>query len=143
MVLMKIMKITLKLLLFIVLLLCFSCEDQGLFVKCPDCTTDEPVKTDLEFKLDFSYGGTLINIYEGNLDDSILIFSERIFDPPFSYNVSVNKKYTATATYYTQNNEYIAVDSATPRVKYDKVQCDNPCYFIYDKVIDLRLKYTK
>jgi hypothetical protein len=140
---MVLMKITLKLLLFSVLVLCFSCEDQGLFVKCPDCTADEPVKTDLEFKLSFSYGGILINIYEGNLDDSILIFSERIFDPPFSYNVSVNKKFTVTGTYYIQNNEYIAVDSATPRVKYDKVQCDNPCYFVYDKVVDLRLKYTK
>jgi hypothetical protein len=140
---MNIMKIAIKIFLLLTLIIFFSCEDQGLFVKCPDCTADEPVKTDLEFKLDFSYGWVLINIYEGNLDDSILIFSDRIFDPPFNYNVSINKKYTATGTYYTQNNEYIAIDSATPRVKYDKVQCDNPCYFVYDKVIDLRLKYTK
>lgn len=138
------MKIAIKIFLLLALIIFFSCKDQVLFIKCPDCTADEPVRTDLDFKLDFSYqGGVLINIYEGNLDDSILIFSNRIYNSPFSYNVTINKKYTATATYYTQNNEYIAVDSATPRVKYDKVQCDNPCYFVYDKVVDLRLKYTK
>jgi hypothetical protein len=138
------MKIALRLFLFIAFILFFSCKDQPLFVNCPDCTTEEPVNTDLEFSLDFSnLGGVLINIYEGNLDDSILIFSERLFDPPFTFNVTINKKYTATATYYAQNNEYIAVDSATPRVKYDKAQCDHPCYFVYDKILDLRLKYTK
>ncbi|MGA2407332.1 MAG: hypothetical protein ABSF81_11365 [Bacteroidales bacterium] len=138
------MKIIFKLLLFLILVFCFSCEEQGLFVKCPDCTAKEPDRTELEFKLDFSYRVTiLIKIYEGNLDDSILLYSDRIFTAPFNYEVTINKKYTATATYDIQNNEYIAIDSATPRVKYEKEQCDDPCYFVYDKIIDLRLKYTK
>jgi hypothetical protein len=59
------------------------------------------------------------------------------------YDVPINKKYTATATYYKSDIKYVAVDSATPRVKYDKNQCDDPCYFVYDRVVDLRLKYTK
>jgi hypothetical protein len=138
------MKKILKIIFFLILVFSFSCEDQGLIVKCPDCLPDEPVKTNLEFKLDFSnLGGILIKIYEGNLNDSILLYTERIYALPFKYDVTINKKYTVTATYFINNNEYIAVDSATPRVRYEKNQCDNPCYFVYDKVIDLRLKYTK
>jgi hypothetical protein len=123
----------------------FSCEKQGLFVKCQDCTADEPLKTNLEFKVDFSYSGLiLIRIYEGKLNDSILIKTfEPRSSPWFDYEVTVNKEYTATATYYISDNRYVAVDSATPRVKYDKSQCDDPCYFVYDRIVDLRLKFIK
>ncbi len=131
------------LLLFIVVL--FSCEEYGLFVKCPDCTIGEPVKIQLEVKLDInSYSGpTLINVYEGNLEDSVLYSSYNTTRTRTTIPVTINKKYTVTATYYIPGNYYITVDSATPRVRYEKDQCDDPCYFVYDKMIDLRLKYTK
>lgn len=139
------MRIPIKILLFIAFLLCFSCEDQGLIVKCPDCTADEPVDTDLNVKLDngFSRNQTLVNIYEGNLEDSILYDTYIISGTVIRANVTLNKKYTVTATYTDGSKRFIAVDSATPRVKYDTDQCDDPCYYIYDKTVDLRLKYTK
>jgi hypothetical protein len=144
------MKVTIKILLVIVLVFCFSCEDQGLVVKCPDCLSDEPIKTNLEVKLDMvSESGSIrtnitqINVYEGNLEDSVLYSSFQSSLSSYSIPVTLNKKYTVTATYYVSDNKYIAVDSATPRVRYDKTHCDNPCYFVYDKDIDLRLKYTK
>jgi hypothetical protein len=130
-------------LLFIVEL--FSCEKQGLIVKCPDCTTDEPLKINLNVKLDEGYSSspTVINVYEGNLEDSVLYNSYQTTETQALIEVSLNKKYTVTATYHIADDFYIAIDSATPRVRYDKTQCDNPCYFVYDKDIDLRLKYTK
>ena len=130
-------------LLFIVEL--FSCEKQGLIVKCPDCVSDEPVKTSLNVKLDEGSDSspTVINVYEGNFEDSVLYSSYKATETYFTILVSLNKKYTVTATYHIGDNYYIAIDSATPRVRYDKTQCDNPCYFVYDKDIDLRLKYTK
>ena len=139
------MKIIIKIFLVIAFIFCFSCEDQGLIVKCPDCTADEPVKSNLEIKLDVIPSGraTLINVYEGNLEDSILYSSSQTYSSAISVSVTLNKKYTVTATYDVSDNYYVAVDSATPRVRYDKTQCDNPCYFVYDKDIDLRLKYTK
>jgi len=139
------MRITLKLFLLVILVLSFSCEEQGFFVKCADCTSEEPVNTNLEIKLDLSNNGyyTLINIYEGNLEDSILYTSQQTNITYFlKVSVAINKKYTVTATYFIPDNYYTAIDSATPRVKYEKDQCDDPCYFVYDKVIDLRLKYT-
>jgi hypothetical protein len=141
----NIMKITIKIFLVITFIFFFSCEDQGLIVKCPDCTADEPAKTDLEVKTDLAPIGleTQINIYEGNIEDSILYASYKTSGIQTKIQVTLNKKYTVTATYYISDNYYIAIDSATPRVRYDKTQCDDPCYFVYDKVIDLRLKYTR
>jgi len=134
-----------KILFLIILVISFSCEEQGLFVKCPACTAEEPLKTNLEIKIEPSLYGiaTLIKVYEGNLEDSVLYSSYSSSGTSTTIPVTINKKYTVTATYYKPGNYYIAVDSATPRVRYNKEQCDDPCYFVYDRVVDLRLKYTK
>jgi hypothetical protein len=134
-----------KLFLLITTIFIFSCEDQGLIVKCPDCRTDEPKQTDLEVKLDSEIFGNLvlIKVYEGNLEDSVLYYSVSVPSSSTTISVTINKKYTLTATYHIGDNYYTAVDSATPRVRYEKDLCDNPCYFLYDRTIDLRLKYTK
>jgi hypothetical protein len=139
------MKYLIKCLLLLLFIFLFSCEDQGLIVKCPDCTLDEPLKTNLEIKLEQAYMGipTQVNVYEGNLEDSILYRTETISATYLTVMVTLNKKYTVTASYYIPDNFYTAVDEATPRVRFEKNQCDDPCYFIYDKEIDLRLKYTK
>jgi hypothetical protein len=133
--------------IFFVFILAFliSCEDQGVIIKCPDCLKDEPVNTDLSIKLDGQFFGqaTLITVYEGNLEDSVIYTTLTTGYADATVNVSLNKKYTLTATYYKSDNYYITVDSATPKVRYDKTQCDDPCYFVYDKSIDLRLKYSK
>jgi hypothetical protein len=123
----------------------FSCEDQGLIVKCPDCVSDEPVKTSLDVKLDLNYMGmsVLVNVYEGNLEDSILYYTIGVNAEKTTIPVTLNKKYTLTATYFQPSNYYVTIDAATPRVRYEKNQCDDPCYFVYDKEIDLRLKYRE
>src|SRR5450759_866931 len=141
---MSAMKIEIKIFLAIAFLFCFACEDQGLVVKCPDCLAEEPTDANLEIKLDVNRlgGAILINIYEGNIEDSILYSSIQTISSTATLSVTLNKKYTATATYYVNDNYYVAIDSATPRVRFDKTQCDDPCYFVYDKNIDLRLKYT-
>lgn len=139
------MKILSKTFLIIVFMFSISCEDKGLIVKCPDCLSTEPSQTDLEIKLDKGINGsaTVINVYEGNLEDSVIYETFQTSSSSTSVTVTLNKKYTVTANYYLSGNYYTTVDSATPRVKYEKSQCDDPCYFIYDKKLDLRLKYTK
>ena len=135
-----------KLYLLALLIVCFSCEDQGLIVKCPDCLEEEPFKTKLELKLNmYNYGSlsTVVTVYEGNIEDNIIYDTFQTKDQNETVLVSLNKKYTVTATYFVSPDNYIAVDSATPKVRYEKSQCDNPCYFVYDKVLDLRLRYTK
>jgi hypothetical protein len=145
------MRIILRLFLLFTVIFSFSCEKQGYTDLCPDCTSEEPKETDIELKVDLDkskYGESIIvKIYEGNLEDSVL-FRSIYYNYNSSYLASqftatINKKYTLTATYYIGSNVYITVDSATPRVRYTRYQCDNPCYFVYDRIVDLRLKYTK
>ncbi len=134
----------LRIVFLLALVVSFSCEDQTFIINCSDCTADEPAEAELYAKLDSKYFyKALVQIWEGNLEDSILIGSYPVFSETFTEPVTLNKKYTITATYQVSGAEYTAVDSATPRVKYDKAQCDNPCYYIYDTKCDLRLKYTK
>ena len=129
---------------FLILAISFSCEDQSFIVQCSDCTPEEPITAELFAELDPDhYYACLVQIWEGNLEDSILVDSYPTYNKTFTQEVTINKKYTITATYYISGDRYIAVDSATPRVKYDKSQCEEPCFFLYDRKCDLRLKYTK
>ncbi len=139
------MRIAIKIFQLIALMFCLACTDQGAIVKCPDCLAEEPTKTILDVKLDLTFVGyeTVIKVYEGNIEDSILYTTFKTTNSNSTIPVTLNKKYTVAATYYISDNYYIAIDSATPRVKFEKSQCDNPCYFIYDRIINLRLKYTK
>lgn len=100
----------------------FSCKEQGLFVKYRNCTTEEPLKINLEIKIDINYYGsaTLIKVYEDNLEDSVQYSSHNASGTNTTIPVTINKKYTVTASYYIPSNFYIAVDSTIPRVKYDR-----------------------
>jgi hypothetical protein len=138
----KCMKSFIKILLFIVLVISFSCEDQGWFTDCSDCTTTEPANADLEIKIKSTVTPVTINIYEGELEDSILYLSTVQWGSVYNPSVGLNKKYTVTATYNIDGNTYTAVDSAIPRVKFTETQCEESCYFVYDNKIDLRIKYT-
>jgi len=131
-------------LVFIILVVFFSCEKPVTgIINCSECTSDEPVTTQLNIKLDKLPELTTINIYEGYLEDSVLLksFSTRS-STTFNYDVPVNKLYTITAT-YSREAKYIVINSVTPRVLYDEVSCDEPCYYVYDRKVDLRLKYTR
>lgn len=130
-----------RFLFFFTLLLCFSCEEQGWIVNCKDCESTEPEQAYIELRLKAIGTVVPIKVFEGEIEDSILYFQSETSNDSYSFLASLNKKYTATATYYLNGKIYIAVDSAIPRVKYSEDQCDDPCYFVYDKVFDLRLKY--
>lgn len=144
------MKICLKSFIFIMLIICFSCEENtcytcdenGWLLKCSDCIQEEPVSAYLNIKLTNTLLTVLITIYEGELEDGLVYASVEAGGPEYSFTVPLNKKYTVTAEYLINGITYIAVDALTPRVKYVKDQCEEPCYFVYDRKIDLRLKYT-
>jgi hypothetical protein len=134
-----------RILFLVLLVIFFSCEEQIIFVSCSDCTETEPTHTKLVIKLEGNYSGgdPLINVYEGNLNDNVLYDSFYAFGSESAIQVTLNKKYTITATYNISSNTFIVVDSATPRVVYEKRQCDIPCYFVYNKTVDMRLKHIK
>ena len=136
------MRIAVRILILLFLTFLFSCEEQGTLVNCNDCKSEEPLDAMLEIRLSGSGAGTsvLIRVYEGNLEDNILDREFTTQSSSTSVTVSINRKYTVTATYGMVDGTYTTVDSATPKVKYTTDQCDEPCYYVYDRKLDLRLK---
>lgn len=130
--------------LFIIVLL-FSCEDSKYNTNCDDCLEDEPDQTTIIAELgDPGISGVLIMVYEGRLEDNVVYDSTGVYNSgKYEKRVSLNRMYTVTATYLIKNKLYTVVNSTTPRVKYTETMCDEPCYFVYDRMMDLRLKYTK
>lgn len=133
-----------KILSLLSIVLLFSCEKYIEFPGCGVCDKDEPKRAELEFKLDFSYSVMIqVDIYDGELSDSILYATFRLGGGEINYWVPLNKKVTATGTYFIQNKKYTVIDAVTPGCTIDTDRCDDPCYFIHDYTLDLRLKYTK
>jgi len=141
------MRWIIKYLIFISFIAASSCDKFSLNVKCEDCISTEPTVTDLKLKLDDNIGtlgSTVVQVYEGLLEDNILRGTYYAQGSDLSVKVYINKKYTLTAKYDAgYGTVYITVDSATPRVKYVPDQCNDTCYIVYDYDIDLRLKYHK
>ncbi|HBZ22657.1 MAG TPA: hypothetical protein DEO60_16100 [Bacteroidales bacterium] len=145
-----IMNAILKFLIFTFLIFCFSCEDttcytceeNGWLINCQECISELPMEATLKISLSGIEAPVLITVYEGELEDSVEYKSALSGGTVYNFQVKMNKKYTVTAEYQIDGKIYIAVDTATPRVKYTKDQCEEPCYFVYDRKIDLRLKYT-
>ncbi len=128
---------------FLTLTICFSCEKTfpGLIL-CSDCQGSEPLMANLELKLSANRASTtsIIEIYEGNLEDSVLYMTYKTLSASTNFFVPINKKYTLVASYYITKKHYRVIDSVTPTAKYDDVQCEKECWYVTDKVVDLRLK---
>jgi len=87
-------------LVFIILVVFFSCEKPGTrLIICSECISDEPVTAKLNIKLDKLPTYTIVNIYEGYLEDSVLYKSFSTISSNITQDVPVNKLYTITATY--------------------------------------------
>ena len=135
---------TTRAIFLIIMIILFSCEEKGLLLDCDDCTANEPIDAVVKAEVDLhSLTGVVIKVWEGKLEDNLLIDSVKIYRSSYERKVAINKTYTITATYIINNKEYTAVDSATPRVRYTTDYCEEPCYYVYDLSYELRLKYTK
>lgn len=127
----------------------FSCEEYPFVTNCEECLADEPPEINLVVKIKAYIrinnipSTVTIRIYEGNLEDGIMVNEFYTVQEKYEIPVYPNKKYTVTATYSDPDgNTYIAVDSALPRIRYEPNMCEDPCYWIYDRIVNLRLKYN-
>lgn len=129
----------------LIIVLLFSCEDSKYNTDCNDCLEDEPEQTTLVAELDDpGVSGVLIILYEGRIEDNVVYDSTGVYySGSYEKRVALNRMYTITATYVKNNKVYTVVNSTTPRVKYTETMCEEPCYFVYDRKMDLKLKYTK
>jgi len=130
-----------KILFLILLVPLFSCEETRWMFDCLDCSTEEPTSGYVELKIDPGFiPSNVIRVYEGNIEDNMLIGTYNAQNEIYTLSLTLNRKYTITATYSINGALYTAVDSALPRVKDMKDKCDDVCFLVYDNKCDLRLK---
>jgi len=135
------MKLIIRISFLTLITILLSCEDQRWFINCSDCFANEPESAELIVKLSAVDQPVLVTIYAGELEDSIVYFIDETSLTEYSINVGLNKKYTLTAFYIRGNETYTAVDSSVPKVRYTEDKCESACYYVYDRIVDLRLRY--
>jgi hypothetical protein len=132
-------------LVFTVMLLMLSCDGKFVLVNCDECTAEEPKTVDLALRLETESGSTAqVDVYKGIIEDNILLDSFITNSTDYTYTVDVNTKYTFTARYEHfafSEKTIVVVNAVYPRVRYEKNQCENNCYYVYDKKVNLRVKY--
>lgn len=127
-------------------MLLFSCEG-GSVTDCRECNPGSIGKVTLKLYVrnpEAIPSNPIITLYEGAIEDSLVLRRYTMEDPyavTIYYDAMLYKNYTASVEFYLSGRKYIMIDAACPQVKYDETSCDEPCYYIYDNVIDLRLRY--
>lgn len=134
-----------NLILAILITLLFSCEE-GSMTDCGKCYSGSDYKVVLSVVFrnpDRVPVDPVLTLYEGNISDSIIISRTYIVDPySYMYHKAIlYKDYSATLEFTYKGRKYVTTASACPKVRYDETTCDEPCYYVYDNILDLRLRY--
>jgi hypothetical protein len=129
---------------FAIVLICFSC-DEKLYtgdVDCNECYIDRPSKADLiiNVTVDYKFPAVPIVIYEGNIEEGKIVFSDTAYSSPFQVTVKVNQRYAVRAEYNANGSTYYGVDGTKIKVLTVSDACDETCYVVEDERMDVRLK---
>jgi hypothetical protein len=127
------------------LLVLFSCEEGGI-TDCDNCEPggiNQPQLTIYIRNSEYVPANPLVTIYEGAIEDSIVLRRMSVNESYsyITYDAVLYKDYTATLEFFLNSVRYMAIGAACPKVRYDESSCDEPCYYLYDNIIDLRLRY--
>ena len=129
----------------ILLTLLFSCEDS--FVgDCSECFPEGAPQAKLKILIrnpDYVPVNPVVTLYEGAVEDGIIL-RQFSLEEAYSYveeDAILYKDYSATLEFMLDGRKYITTAGARPQTGYDKATCEEPCYFIYGNVLDLRLRY--
>ena len=121
-----------------------ACE-KGYITDCDECMTDKTGDVYLKIyvsKYDGNNSNT-VKVYEGPVEDNKLLDEITVTGEYCQYNAMLYKDYTLAIEYLVDGKRYIAIDSSRPKIRHDESTCEEPCYYVYDNIVDLTLKYTK
>jgi len=129
------------LLLFTVIL---ACDENFVIVNCDDCLFTEPTYAQISVELDHtSQYPAVVMIFEGELEDNILLNKSSAYSGKMEFSLQINKKYTFRVDYRGPDGSiYSAINSVYPRVKLELEQCSEvPCYYVYGNKLNMKIKY--
>ena len=118
-----------------------GCEELYI-VDCSECDVNEPTDCLLQIKLQVINGASAydVTIYRGKIEDGVVVYNIGTASS-FSYRVGLNSEYTVTATTVINGKVYTAIDSTRPKVKEITDACDDVCYWVINKSVNLKFKY--
>lgn len=129
----------------VLMTLLFSCEES--FVSdCRDCYLESVPPAQLKILYrnpDYVPLNPKVTLYEGPIENGIII-RQYVIEEAVSFievDAILYKDYSATLEFFIDGRKYITTAAACPKTGYDEDSCDEPCYFVYDNVLDLRLRY--
>jgi hypothetical protein len=120
-----------------------SCDSISLSpVDCSECYTDEPKYGEIELKLTINPENpeVFITLYEEEFNEANAIFSEVIQTSTTLLTLRTNKEYVVKAEYLKDGRSYHVINRANLKTKRDYETCSDPCYYIINKSVDLRIK---
>lgn len=134
----------LMLLLSIVLGIAIACNEKIYTgdVDCDECYTDKPEKADLVLELTLSnvFTEVPVEVYEGDIEDNQLVYSDTAYESPFFVYVPANKKYAVKATYRKDEKTLHVINATKLKVLLVTDACDDNCYVIQNENVDMRIK---
>jgi hypothetical protein len=126
----------------------FLACDEKIFtsdVNCEECYSDKPDSIDLiiHITLNDQFSEIPVLLYQGDIDNGILIDTFFCFADPATIIVEANNKYSARAIYQTDDRTVMVVDGTKGDRQLRKVssQCDVPCWIIEDDELKLKLAF--
>jgi len=122
-----------------------SCE-KGHMTNCSECMPDSVGEVKLKIYLNEDRSSSpdfIVTIYEGPVENGLILEKIEVLSNYFEYPAMLYKDYSLSVEYTINGEKYIAIDKALPKVRYDESTCSEPCYAVYDNVVDLRLKYVR
>ena len=136
--------IRISILAALTMILLTSCE-KGFITNCGECRRNIPDDIALKIYIigrDYVPSDPLFTLYEGAVEDSVILMRQYIEGSSItSYQALLYKDYTATLEFFVDGQKYVTVDAACPQMRYDESSCDEACYYVYDNILDLRLRY--
>lgn len=109
---------------------------------CDNCYREKPGYGPLViyFSVNAENDSIPYTIYKGNFEDRIVEYSGEAVFSEEQIDVPVDEYYSVEALYVYKGDTIHVVDGDKLRLKKERSECDEKCYYFEDGVIDVRLK---
>jgi len=141
----RILNYSIKFILFIGIL--YSCEgwSETINVNCSECEPFEPEDGEIElnFSKDYIMDGVRFVVYEGEVEENkILLIDSSYSVKHYVTDLPLDKYYSVKAGYRTKDSIfYNVINGTTIKSKYIPESCNDECWIVIGKKIDLEIKY--
>lgn len=128
--------------IFISVLIPYSCEDSTFIVDCDKCYEALSLDINLELKItiDASNQYVPITLYRGKVENGEIILEDTTSLTSYYKSLEAGHYYSAVARYTHNGRVIYAVDGRELKIKLERSACDEACYTIHGSVLDLRIK---